>query len=74
MTAPPTLRRPRRGATTALLVAQAQRDLLQSQIAEVRAMVNHRQALIDLYRLEGSLLLRRGVSAPGEQARGQAGE
>ena len=53
------------GTSTALLVAQAQRDLLESRIAEVRALVQHRQALIDLYRLEGSLLLRRGIGAPG---------
>ncbi|MFA9480238.1 TolC family protein [Phycisphaerales bacterium AB-hyl4] len=62
------------GTTTALLVAQAQRDLLESQIAEVRAVVTYRQALIDLYRLEGSLLLRRGVEAPGAQPRAFNGE
>lgn len=56
------------GTSTAFIVAQAQRDLLESQIAEVRAVVNHRQALIDLYRLEGSLLIRRGIEVPGEIA------
>ena len=49
------------GASTALLVAQAQRDLLASQIVEVEAVVNHRIALTKLYLAEGSLLERRGV-------------
>jgi outer membrane protein TolC len=52
------------GASTALLVAQAQRDLLASRIAEVEAVVNYRIALIRLYQTEGSLLERRGVSLP----------
>lgn len=52
------------GTSTGFLVAQAQRDLLESQIAEVRALVVHRQQLIELYRLEGSLLLRRSIAAP----------
>jgi len=50
------------GASTALLVAQAQRDLLVSQIAEVEAVVNHRIALTRLYLAEGSLLERRGIN------------
>jgi outer membrane protein len=54
------------GRSTALLVAQAQRDLLESRIAEVRAIVNHRQSIIELYRLDGSLLLRRAIDAPGD--------
>jgi outer membrane protein TolC len=49
------------GAGTALLVAQAQRDLLISQIAEVRATINYRIALIRLFLAEGSLLARRGI-------------
>lgn len=52
------------GKSTALLVAQAQRDYLFSQLAEVRSVVGHLQALIDLYRLEGSLLERRGIRLP----------
>ncbi len=48
------------GTSTALLVAQAQRDLLEAQIAEVEAVVAYRLALIDLYVAEGSLLERRG--------------
>lgn len=50
------------GASTALLVAQAQRDLLGSQIAEVEAVVHYRIALTELYLAEGSLLERRGVT------------
>ena len=50
------------GTSTALDVAQAQRDLLQSQIAEVETIVNYRIALVKLYLAEGSLLDRRGVT------------
>jgi outer membrane protein TolC len=50
------------GASTAILVAQAQRDLLASQIAEVEALVTYREALIRLYLAEGSLLGRRGIN------------
>lgn len=49
------------GAGTALQVAQAQRDLVLTQIAEVEAIVNYRIALVQLYLAEGSLLERRGI-------------
>jgi outer membrane protein TolC len=49
------------GSSTALLVAQAQRDLLESRIAEMEAIVNYRIALVRLYLAEGSLLERRGI-------------
>jgi outer membrane protein TolC len=55
------------GKSTSFLVAQAQRDLLVSRIAEVRALANYLKALIDLYRQDGSLLKRRGISAPGRE-------
>jgi len=55
------------GRSTSLLVAQAQRDLLSSQIAEVEAVVNCLKAMVEMYRLEGSLLERRGISAPGRE-------
>ncbi|WP_054030449.1 TolC family protein [Desulfatitalea tepidiphila] len=55
------------GRSTSYLVAQAQRDLLASRLAEVRALVNYIKALIDLYRLDGSLLERRGIAAPGRE-------
>jgi outer membrane protein len=55
------------GTSTAFLVAQAQRDMLESQIAEVRAAANYRQARVELYRLEGTLLQRRAIAAPGSE-------
>jgi len=55
------------GKSTTLLVAQAQRDLLQSQIDEVQAVVSYLNAMVEFYRLEGSLLQRRGIAAPGQQ-------
>jgi outer membrane protein len=50
------------GTSTSLLIAQAQRDLLESQISEVDARIAYRLALVDLYLAEGSLLQRRGLS------------
>ncbi|HNS22460.1 MAG TPA: TolC family protein [Sedimentisphaerales bacterium] len=55
------------GKSTSLLVAQAQRDLMVSQIAEVQVVVNYLKALVSLYQLEGSLLERRGIAAPGAE-------
>jgi len=49
------------GRSTSILVAGAQRDLVVSRIAEVEAIIGYLKALIDLYRLEGSLLNRRGI-------------
>lgn len=49
------------GTSTSLLVSQTQRDLLVSQIAEVRAIVNYRIAPVNLFLAEGSLLERRGI-------------
>jgi len=49
------------GASTSLLVAQAQRDLLVSMIAEVKAVIDYRIALLQLYLAEGSLLEHRGI-------------
>lgn len=53
------------GRSTMFLVAEAQHDLVTSQIAEVEAVVNHLKSLIELYRLGGSLLERRGILVPG---------
>lgn len=55
------------GSSTNLLVAQAQRDLLINRIDEVSAVVNYLKALTNFYRLEGSLLERRGIAAPGRE-------
>lgn len=57
----------RSGRSTSLAVAQAQRDLLVAQIDEVGALISYRQSLTALYRLDGSLLARRAIAAPGEQ-------
>ncbi|MFC1672236.1 TolC family protein, partial [Planctomycetota bacterium] len=55
------------GRSTTFLVSQARRDVVASQIAEVEAVVRYRRALLDLYRLEGSLLQRRGIQLPLER-------
>jgi outer membrane protein TolC len=55
------------GRSTNFMVAQAQRDLLLSRINEVEAVVDYLKALVDFYRLEGSLLARRGIDAPGRE-------
>jgi outer membrane protein len=52
------------GRSTALLVAQSQRDLLDSMIAEEEALIGYLKSLINLYRQDGSLLLRRGIAVP----------
>ena len=63
------------GKSTSFLVAQAQRDLVVSQIAEIGAVVTLLKGLVELYRLEGSLLERRGIVAPGgEPAAPDAGQ
>ena len=55
------------GKSTAILVATAQRDLVASQVAAVAAVTDHLKALTNLYLLDGSLLERRGISAPGRE-------
>lgn len=67
LTAQTELEKFRVGKSTTLLVAQAQRDLLVAQIDEVQALTNYLKAIVNLYFLDGSLLLRRGVDCPGEQ-------
>lgn len=53
------------GESTAFFVAQAHRDLLVSEVAEIRALINYHKALTHLYFTEGSLLERRGFDVPG---------
>lgn len=55
------------GKSTSLLVAQAQKELLVSRIAEVEALANYIKALVFLYSQDGSLLERRGIVAPGRE-------
>ncbi len=57
------------GKSTAFQVAQAQRDAVASRISEVQAVVDYLKALVDLYRLDASLLQRRGIVAPGSASR-----
>lgn len=49
------------GEGTALLVAQAEQQLIDAQITKIDAQIAYRTALIQLYAAEGSLLQRRGV-------------
>ncbi len=56
------------GNSTNFFVAQAQRDLLLNRINEVSAVVDYLKALTDFYRLEGTLLERRGINAPGSDS------
>ncbi|OPZ25261.1 MAG: hypothetical protein BWZ02_02533 [Lentisphaerae bacterium ADurb.BinA184] len=56
------------GKSTSFLVAQAQRDLLQAQVAEVGAVVGCLKAVTELHLQQGALLERRGINAPGATA------
>ncbi|MBB5021561.1 TolC family protein [Desulfurispira natronophila] len=49
------------GTSTSIQVARAQRDLITARLGEVQAVVAYYQSLTDLYRLEGTLLQRRGI-------------
>lgn len=51
------------GSSTALDLARAERDLVQSRITEIEARVAYRIARVQLYLAEGSLLERRGLAA-----------
>jgi outer membrane protein TolC len=53
------------GRSNTLLVAQAERDLLTAQLNEAQAKISYLKAIVNLYRLEGTLLERRGVTCPG---------
>jgi len=53
------------GRSTTILVAAAQQNLLVAQLNELQAVTGHLTALVTLYTNEGSLLLRRGIEAPG---------
>jgi outer membrane protein len=52
------------GRSTALLVAQAQRDAMDGRLAEAEAIAQYLQARVRLERLEGTLLDRRGIAIP----------
>ena len=50
------------GKSNSFLVAQAQRDLLSSQISRIQTVINYLKDMIEFYRLEGTLLDRRGIT------------
>jgi outer membrane protein TolC len=52
----------RLGRSSAFQVARALRDLARSRVDEVEAQADERIALVELYRLDGSLLDRRGIT------------
>jgi len=52
------------GKSVSILVAQVQRELMASQVEEVAAVVSYRQAVVEFYRLTGTLLLRYGIAVP----------
>ena len=56
----------REGKSTPLLVAQVQRDLLESKLAYVQALVAAILARTDLHRLDGSLLNLHGIAVNGD--------
>jgi outer membrane protein TolC len=56
----------REGKSTALLVAQAERDLLASRLSTIRAVISSLTTRTDLYQKDGSLLARRGIGVPEE--------
>jgi len=56
------------GKSTSIIVGGAQRDLLRSRLTEAQARADYLKALTELYRVEGTLLPRRGLEAPGAEA------
>jgi outer membrane protein TolC len=55
------------GTATGLEVAQAQSDLLESQLSLRAAIIRFRQASTDLLLQSGTLLLHRGIETPGQE-------
>lgn len=53
------------GASTMFRVAQAERDLVTSQVSQVQAAIEHLKAFTQFYLADGTLLARRGIEAPG---------
>ena len=56
----------REGASTPFLVAQAERDVLESRLARASAVVAAILFRTDLHLQEGTLLARRGLAVPGD--------
>jgi len=62
------------GRATTLDVVRAHRDLLDSQDAVAKAKIDYLKAVVNLFRVDGSLLERRGVEAPGAEPVALEGE
>ena len=56
------------GKSTYLLVGRAQRDVVTAQMNAAAAVAAYRKALVVLYQMEGTLLERRAILAPGREA------
>jgi len=57
----------RLGKSTMYRVAQAERDLVESQVSQIQARIDYLKSLTRFFLAEGSLLLRRGIEAPGRE-------
>ena len=55
------------GKSTMLNVSQTERDLVESQVQAVQSVIDYIKSLTQFYFVEGSLLVRRGISAPGRE-------
>lgn len=60
------IERYRLGRSTMFRVAQAERDLVTSQILDVQSLLAYFKAQTQFFYAEGTLLLRRGIDAPGK--------
>jgi len=61
------IERHRIGRSTALDVGRVHRDLIKNQTAEAEATIDYLKALVTLFQMDGTLLTRRGVEAPGAE-------
>jgi outer membrane protein len=57
----------RLGKSTMYRVAQTERDLVESEVSQVQARIDYLKSLTRFFLAEGSLLLRRGIEAPGRE-------
>lgn len=62
------------GVAGAFPITQAQRDLLAAQISEVNAVMDYLKRITTFYRLEGTLLARRGISTVQIEGRPEPGK
>jgi len=55
------------GRSTEFQVARAHQNLVDSQNTAAQAVIDYLKAFVELHRLTGSLLMRRGIEAPGDE-------